>query len=364
MSKKKIAIFHDYLNQYGGAERVLEKLLEIFPGAHVYTFVYDDEALPQFKQDAVITSPVQYLPFAKQHYQWYAWLFPIVIKLFNFSSYDVVIVSTHAWGNGICKTGAKMITYCHTPMRYIWDLYDEYMKNGYMPWLIRMVLPLVRPLLQRHDKRCAKNVDQFIANSKEVKQRIRTSYDRDAEVIYPPVKVLFFKDHAHDRAREHYLVVSRLKPYKRVDLVVKAFNRLNTRLIVVGNGPEKKALKRSAGTNIEFVSDINDEQLRDLYVTARGYIHMAHEDCGMTMIEAQAAGTPVIAYGKGGAREIVRDRETGILFSEQTEEALLAAIRMAEEKEWDYSRIQANAERFSESFFEGRIKEMMGGIAS
>ncbi|MFC1808725.1 glycosyltransferase [Candidatus Omnitrophota bacterium] len=357
---KKIAIFHDYLNQYGGAERVLEKLLEIFPEAHVYTFVYDAEVLPQFKKHKVVTSPVQYLPYAKQRYQWYVWLFPIVIKLFNFSRYDVVIVSTHAWGNGIRKAGARMITYCHTPMRYIWDLYGEYMKNRYISWWIRCVMPFVRPILQQHDKRCAKNADVFIANSKEVKQRIHTCYNIEAEVIYPPVNVDFFSDATIDAKDDYYLVVTRLKPYKRVDLIIEVFNRLQKKLIIVGSGPEEAKLRRMAGDTISFHSDVTDEELRELYQRAQGYVYMANEDFGMSMVEAQAAGTPVIAYRKGGACEIVIDGETGVFVEEQTAKALREALHHAEVTTFERRRMCDHAQQFSQEYFQNCIQKVVG----
>jgi glycosyltransferase involved in cell wall biosynthesis len=355
MSEKKIAIFHDYLNQYGGAERVLEALLELFPGADVYTFVYDGQVLPQFRTRRVVTSPVQCLPFAQSRYQWYFWLFPFVIKLFNFKHYDIVIVSTHAWGNGIRKGRSKMITYCHTPMRYIWDLYDDYIKYKFVPWWVRVIMPFTRSFMQRYDRQCAQKVDRFIANSKEVARRIKASYDKDALVIYPPVKVAFFSNHAITGKKEHYLVVSRLKEYKRIDLIIEACDRLHRELIIVGTGPALKRLKRHAGAGIRFIAAVNDDTLRELYATARAYIHMAREDFGMTMAEAQAAGTPVIAYGAGGACEIVVHNETGVLFSEQTSESLIAAITTCEKKVWDRTTIAKNAERFAERHFKEHL---------
>ncbi len=355
MSKKKIAIFHDYLNQYGGAERVLETLLEIFPSADIYTFVYDDRILPQFKDKRVVVSPVQYLPFARQHYQGYFWLFPFMIKLFNFQRYDIVIVSTHAWGNGIRKAQATMITYCHTPMRYIWDLYEDYIRYKFVPWWVRVFMPLLRPGMQDYDRRCAEQVDGFIANSKEVARRIKTNYGQDAQVIYPPVKVAFFSQCSRYTRDGHYLVVSRLKKFKRINLIVEACNRLARPLIIVGTGPARKHLQRQAGKTVRFIAKIDDTGLRELYATARGYLHAAREDFGMTMAEAQAAGTPVIAFGEGGAAEIVVHNETGILFREQTTESLIEAIKMSEAKEWDRQIIMRNAQRFSEEHFKNHF---------
>jgi glycosyltransferase involved in cell wall biosynthesis len=358
MKKIKIAIFHDYLNQYGGAERVLEELLTLYPEADIYTFIYDDAVLPQFKKWRVITSPVQYLPFSKQHYQYYLWLFPLVIKLFNFRRYDLVVVSTHAWGNGIRKAGAKMITYCHTPMRYVWDLYDDYVQYRFVPSWMRLILAHVRPFLQSYDKQCSRNPDAFVVNSAEVRERVRNNYGRSADVIHPPVKVDFFsaRDHVHNGG--YYLVVTRLKPYKRVDLIIEAFNQFGKRLVIVGDGPEKKKLARLAQANIEFVDNVSDESLRELYAGALGYVHMAHEDFGMSMAEAQAAGTPVIAYSKGGAREIVRDKETGILFHEQTAAALVEALRGAISCVWDRALIRNNAGRFAAAHFKKQFAEI------
>lgn len=355
MENKRVAIFHDYLNQYGGGERVLEALHELFPDADIYTLMYDRHVLPQYRAWRIKTSCVQYFPFWRQKYQIYLALFPLIMKLFSFQKYDIIITSTHAWGNWLRKGDATLISYCHTPIRYFWDLYEEYRKYRFVSWVARQLMPCAKYIIRFFDKKYAQQVDLFMANSHEVQQRIRQNYNKDARVVHPPVAVEFFGAFAPRTRQDYYMVVARLKAYKRIDVIVKAFNRMQKRLYVVGTGPEEKKIRALAGPTVEIFSCLTDEELREMYAAARGYAYMAYEDFGMTMAEAQAAGVPVVAYAKGGACEIVRHNETGILYNEQTEEALINAVNQCELRTWDERIIRTNAERFSQKQFKKEV---------
>jgi len=359
---KRIALYHDYLNQYGGGERVLEVLRELFPEADVFTLFYDRKQLPQFQRWKIKVSPAQYLPFITKKHQIYFWLFPFLVQSFNFRNYDLVISSTHAWGNGIRKQNAKMLVYCHTPIRYFWDLYEVYRQNKWIPFFARWSMPLVKDLIRGWDKKGAGKADMIIANSQEVKERISNNYEREALCIYPPVKTKFFGSNGDLEKESYYLVVCRLKAYKRVDVIIEAFNQLKKPLRIVGDGEEEVRLKKIAGSSVSFFKRITDHELRDLYLKAKGYVYMAHEDFGMSLVEAQAAGLPVMAFNKGGAREIVIPDETGILFDEQTPEALIRAVKASESREWDSHRIQKNAERFGVKRFKESILNIVADL--
>lgn len=356
----RIAIYHDYLNQYGGAERVLETLHEMFPQAVIYTLFYDKKQLPQYQTWNIKTSFIQYLPLWKKKYQLYAWLFPVAVKFFNFQNCDLVIISTHAWGNGIRKGSAKLLTYCHTPMRYFWDLYNDYRKHGFVVWWIQWLMPLMKVIVQWYDKKCAQKIDVFIANSHEVQQRIKRHYGREAVVVYPPVNIEYFGSAVPTTHRgQYYVTVSRLKAYKRINLVIDAFNRMQKPLMIIGSGPEEHKLKKIAGPMITFRSFVSDAELKNIYCHAHSYVYMAREDFGITMVEAQAVGLPVIAYGEGGAAEIITDTETGILFFKQSAEALIEAVQRAERIPWNRETIQQNAQQFSVTLFKEKIQKQI-----
>ena len=357
----RIAIVHDYLNQYGGAERVLEALKELFPSADVFTLVYDKKSLPQYASWNIRTSFIARLPGACQHPQRYCWLFPLAFRFFPVRAYDRIIVATHAWGNSIARGEAPHITYCHTPVRYFWDLFDDYIRRRYVSWPMRVLMRCLKYPVRWYDRRCAKKVTLFIANSNEVKQRIHQCYGRAARVVYPPVKVDFFAAHVQLRREAYYLIVARLKPYKRIDIIIEAFNHMKKPLVVVGDGPEEKHLRSIAGPTVVFKKNISDEALRDLYSRARGYVYAAHEDFGMSMAEALAAGTPVIAYKKGGACEIVEENVTGIFYQEQSVAALADAVMAAEDRSWDHAVCSTRARRFSAERFNACLTEAVSG---
>lgn len=356
----KAAIVHDYLNQYGGAERVLEAFHELFPGAPVFTIVYDRKALPQFRDWDIRPSFVQKMPFAKSRYRNFAFLFPKAARSFNLKGFDLVISSTHAWGKGIdLDRGACHICYCLTPMRYIWDLHEDYLKHEHINPVIRAFLPLLAGRMRRWDVATSQTVKYYIAISETVARRIKDYYKRDSIIIYPPCDTDFFRPTASPVDEGYYLTVSRLKAYKRIDILIEAFNILNLPLKIVGAGAELSRLKRMTNENIEFVGHVEDERLVTLYQNCKAFVFAGHEDFGLTMAEAQACGKPVIAYAKGGAQEIVIERKTGLFFYEQAPEALLAAVKEFRGLKFDYNFIREQSLRFKKETFKGKMRQFI-----
>lgn len=354
---RRVAIVHDWLPVYGGAERVLEQMLHLFPEADLFTLI---DAIPEGQRDFLLgkrprTSFVQRLPRGRTAYRNYFPLMPLAIEQFDLSSYDLILSSSHAFAKGVI-TGPDQIhvCYCHSPIRYAWDLYPRYLEE-LGPWkalLARLFLHYIRIW----DCRTPNGVDAFLANSGFVARRIRKVYGRDARVVYPPVAVETFRSVAHKEG--YYLTASRLVPYKRVDLVVRAFARMPTkRLVVVGGGPELAKLAALATPNVSILGYQPRSRLVELMSKARAFVYAAQEDFGIVLVEAQACGTPVIAYGRGGAREIVEDGLTGTLFAEQTEEAVIDAVEAFERSDFDTETMRANAERFSTAVFRRTFAE-------
>lgn len=347
----KVAIVYDRVNKWGGAERVLLALHEIFPKAPLYTSVYDKKGAPWAKVFPEIkTSFLQNIPFMKSLHELFGWLMPLAFESFNFDKYDLVISVTSEAAKGI-KTGSKTrhICYCLTPTRYLWSAHDFYFKNP--PALFR-IFPffwwLSRPFVaytRWWDKRAAKRPDLMIAISTAVKDRIKKYYKRASIVIFPPVETERYKEKMY--VHDYYMIVGRLVPYKRVDLAVKAFNKLNKLLYVVGQGSEEKKLKKIACDNVIFLTDVSNRELSVLYSGVRALIMPQEEDFGIVAIEAQAHGAPVIAYKKGGALDTVIDGKTGILFSKQTVKSLVDAVKKFEKSEFVVNNLYTNAKRFS-----------------
>lgn len=349
----RVAITTDWLNSFGGAERVLVELHRMFPSAPIYTTVHDAAALPDFMQGwDVRTSFLQRVPFAKRRHQAFLPLMPMAFEQFDFGEYDLVLTTSSACAKGvITRPGTLNICYCYTPTRYLWDLYHEYTrdKRG------QAFIAATAHWLRMWDRMAADRVDHFIAISHEVAGRIRRHYRREAEVVYPPVDVERIRPNGEE-AEDFYLVVSRLVPYKRVDLAVEAANRLRRRLLVVGDGPERKRLETQAGPTIQFLGRLDDARIADLYARCRALLFPGFEDFGITPVEAQAAGRPVIAYGRGGAKETVIDGSTGVLFEEQTVECLMRAILRLEGAAAHPEVCRLQAERFRSSAFRGQLQ--------
>lgn len=349
----KVAIVHDWLVSQGGAERVLSALLDLYP-ADLFTLLYDEKVLQGLSTQplSVTASFVQKLPLAKRLYRNYLPLFPKAIESFDLSGYDLIISSSHAVAKGIKKREGQIhICYCHTPMRYVWDLYEQYVEP--LTGIKRALAKITLQRLKEWDFKSSSRVDYFIANSHYIKERIQTSYQRDSVVIYPPVDVAGFEKMPRS---DFYITLSRLVPYKRVDLIVDAFTQMgNKRLLVIGTGPEEEDLKKRAGPLVEFLGFQPDSAIKTLLAQARALIFAAEEDFGIVPVEAQAAGTPVIAYGKGGALETVIDGKTGIFFDTQTPESLTQAISRFERLNFNADEIIAHAQKFRTERFKQEI---------
>ncbi|HXF44340.1 MAG TPA: glycosyltransferase [Candidatus Paceibacterota bacterium] len=362
----RIAILHDYLNQFGGAERVLMALIEMFPHADLYTLLYDDEkTFGFFRQNLKNTSFLD-LPVIRRRHRAFIPLMPFAARTLRLKDkYDLVISSTAGYAKGIPTHGAYHISYCHSPLRYAWEI--DYLKHlRFSPWpLHRDVLHPIAKWLRNWDKRASEKVNLFVANSKFIANKIRSYYGRDSEIVYPPVDTDVFHPAKISGKRDYYLMAGRLLYYKGFDLGIKAFNFLKKPLKVVGLGPEAAKLKSIADPRyIEFVPFLSDEELRDIYSGARALVFPQIEDFGLVAAEAQACGCPVIAYNQGGGREIVEHKITGVLFNEhQSVPAIVAAVREFETIEFDRKFIATRARRFSKEFFKenmARIVENAG----
>lgn len=348
----RVAITTDWLKSFGGAERVLIELHRLFPDAPIYTSVHDPRKLPPAMRDwDVRTTFLQRLPFARRRHDAFLPLMPMAFEQLDMREYDLVITTSSACAKGvITRPDAINLCYCHTPCRYIWDMYHEY--TGAHP--LRAMIAPVAHWLRLWDRASADRVDHFVANSAHTAARIRSYYRRDAEIVHPPVDTSRIRPDG-DEPDDYYLVVSRLVAYKRVDLAVEACTRTGRRLVVVGDGPELKRLRSMAGPTVEFLGARGDDDLATLYARARALLFPGLEDFGITPVEAQAAGRPVVAFDRGGARETVIDGETGVLFAEQTVDALVTAIEALEAMPVDPHACRSNAERFDAAEFRERV---------
>jgi glycosyltransferase involved in cell wall biosynthesis len=358
----RIALVHEWLDTYAGSERVLERLIGLFPQSDLHALVDfmvgSDRAILQGKP--VKTSFIQRLPFARKRFRNYLGLMPIAVEQLSMAQYDLVVSSSHAVAKGVITgPGQVHVSYVHTPMRYAWDLQDQYLaRAGLKGGLISAYTRWLLHRLRMWDVRTANGVDIFVANSSYIAERIRKVYCRDATVVYPPVQVDKFP--LSEGPRDGYVVISRFVPYKRVDLVVEAFREMpHNRLTIVGRGPDEAKLKRLAAgaPNITFLPPQPHDELVRLLQTARAFVFAGEEDFGIGLAEAQACGTPLIAFGRGGARDIVRDdrtRRTGILFDRQHPASIIAAVRAFEtlEESITPANCRANAMRFSPERFD------------
>lgn len=351
----KIALVHDHLAQDGGAEKVLQAFQEIWPDAPTYVIVHNPkQANAAFKGKDIRTSFLQHWPFGVKHYQWYFPMMPSAVESYDLMDYDVVLSSTASYAKGvITKPETLHICYCHTPTRYLWSDTHTYVQELEAARLVKWMLPFFLTYVRLWDKMAAARVDQFIANSKLVQDRISKYYKADSAVIYPPVSLDKFSAGA---VKDYFLAGGRLVPYKRFDLVVEAFNHLGRKLVIYGDGPELKALKAMAADNVEFIGRVSDEKLAELYQGAKAFINPQVEDFGITMVEAMAAGRPIIAYRAGGAKEIIIPGETGEFFDYQTWEDLADAIVRFQPEQYSSDRIRQRAEEFSLTRFKQDMK--------
>jgi glycosyltransferase involved in cell wall biosynthesis len=353
----RVAIIHDYLNQYGGAERVLEALHDLYPHAPIYTSLYDPLAMPEFYRDWDIrTSWMQRLPGWRRHFQKYFLLYPSAFESFDLAGYDLILSSSSAYAKGVIPPpNARHICYCHTPMRFAWRT-DDYIRREGFGRLQRSLLPLMLTYVRLWDVATTPRVDQFIANSREVAARIARYYGRSATVIAPPVDLSPFRPWVPGN---FYLAGGRLIPYKRLDLVVKAFTALRLPLKVFGDGRDREHLQSIAGPNVEFLGQISEDQRRDLFASCKAFIFPGEEDFGITPLEAMSAGRPVIAYAAGGALETVIEGVTGRFFYEQTAASIAAAVAAGRTDSYDPTVIRRHAEGFNRDVFLLRMREVI-----
>lgn len=358
-SQLRVALVHDWLTGMRGGEKCLEVLCELFPDAPLFTLLHIPGSVsPTIEARTIRTSFVQQLPEAANHYRRYLPLFPRAIESLDLADFDVIISTSHCVAKGaIVRPGALHVCYCHTPMRYVWDQYQEYFGKGRAGVGTRMAMSVAAPYLRRWDVRTAQRVHHFIANSQNVRERIVRIYRRDAEVIFPPVDVGRFT--VTREARECFLMVTALVPYKRIDLAVEAFNRSGKRLLIVGKGPELERLRAIAHPNVEFVGWSSDDELARLYRRAIALVFPGEEDFGIVPLEAMASGTPVIAFAKGGALETVVEGRTGIFFRERSVDALLAALDRASSVSWDPARVRQHALSFSRDIYRMRMRDSL-----
>ena len=355
----KVALVHDYLNQYGGAERVLETLTQIFPEAPIYTLFYDEKETGfAFQNKEIHTSFLQKLPLAKSHHRSFLMLMPMAVEQFDLSDYDLVVSDSASYAKGvITKPNTLHICYCHTPIRYAWDDSHKYIEEFGYPGFVKKTIPFFMNYIRLWDEQAAYRVDRFIANSSFVAKRIEKYYHRPSEIIYPPVKTNLF--YTVKEPQEYFLMTGRFLPYKRFDLAIEAFNRLGWPLKIIGTGPEKKKLMKKAKDNIEFIGLVSDERLRHYYANCQAFIFPQEEDFGITAVEAMAAGRPVIAYKSGGALETVKENETGIFFENQNTGSLIEALDKFSSMKFDSRKIKEHAEQFSQERFTEKIKDFI-----
>ena len=354
----QVALVHDWLTGLRGGEKVLEVLCELFPEATLFTLVHIEGATsPTIESLPIRTAFTQKLPGVKRLYRWYLPLHPWAIERLDLSGFDLVVSSSHCVAKGVVpRKGALHISYCHTPMRYVWDRFEDYFGSGLKA---KLVYGPVAKRLRAWDRASASRVDHFIANSTYVSERIESYYDRTTDaIIPPPVDTKLYAPSADD-PEDYYLVVSALVPYKRIDLAVEAFRGRSETLVVVGSGPSAERLKTGAPPNVHFHGWVSDEELKTLYQRCRACLLPGVEDFGIVPLEAQACGAPVVAYGTGGVLDTVQDGETGVLFHEQTAEALSHAIDKVSSLRLNKNLLRDWALGFSRETFQNRMKEFI-----
>ena len=359
---KKIALAHDHLFQIGGAEKVLMALAGLDDKLPIFTLINDPKMTKELlDQSNIVTSSLQKIPGIFKFFKYFLLLMPRIWEKTDLSDYDTIITSSSAFVKGV-KTGpnTKHICYCYTPTRYLWDDKEEYIGNLPEGKLLKMFLPKLLDRLQIWDFNKAQKVDQFIATSKFIAKKIFKHYKKEALVIYPPLKVNEFK--ISEEIEDYYLIVSRLRPYKRVDIAIKAFNNLKLPLKIIGGGDELRRLKKMAHSNIEFLGELSDEERNYHLSHCKAFIYPQIEDFGITALEAMASGRPVIAYAEGGALETVVEGVTGTLFNDQTWESLAHKILRFDDKKFNPYTLRNYAEQFDESIFKQKMLNLINNI--
>ncbi len=359
-SARRIAFVHDWLTVYSGAERVLEQMFDCFPDSDLFSLIdfvpEKDRGFLRGKKPVV--SFLQKLPFMKRHYRQALPLMPLAIEQHDLSSYDIIISSSHAVAKGVLVGPDQLhICMCYSPIRYAWDLQHQYLRESNLVSGLRSAMARVLLHFMRiWDARTANGVDHFIAISGFISRRIKRVYGRSSTVIYPPVDVSAFTMGPTNR-EEFYLTASRMVPYKKMDLIAAAFSKMpNRKLVIIGDGPQMESVRASSGPNVQVLGYQSHEVLRDHLQRARAFVFAAEEDFGIAPLEAQACGTPVIAFGKGGALETILDGKTGLLFDQQSVESIVHAVEKFEQNSFSADACRANALRFAPDRFRREFK--------
>ncbi len=353
----RIALVHDYLVQCGGAERVLQCFMDLYPEAPVFTIVYNKEATHGiFEGRDIRVSWLQKWPLASNYHRIFPLLMPLAVEQFDFSNYDIVLSDSASFSKGIITSPKTLhICYMHTPMRYAWDDCQKYTQEFNFTSIIKRLVPFFMNYVRIWDKVSADRPDKIIANSNFVKRRIKKYYRRNSEVIYPPVN---FRNFGISRGQgDYFLMVGRLIAYKKFDIAIEAFNKSGLKLKIIGRGPEMKRLKKMAKENIEFLGRVADEELGKYYSQCRAFIFPQEEDFGIVAIEALASGRPVIAYNGGDIPEHIENGRTGIFFNRQTADDICSAVGKFDEVQFDPEHIRSTAQKFDKEQFKARIRE-------
>ncbi len=358
----KLALAHDYFIQMGGAERVAEELHSMFPNSPMFTTVDLRRQLPEkLKNSKVLTSWMQRLPVNHKNYRKFFLVYPLAVETLNLSEYDVIVSSSTGFAKGVKKRrGAIHINYCHAPMRWVWR-YEDYAAREEFDGLKRKVLPFLLGGLKRWDLRAADQPDYFIANSNVIAERIKNCYGREATVIPPPIDVERFSTDEPDE--DYYLILSRLTPYKRLDLAIEACKKLDRPLVVIGDGTARAQLEKIAGPKTRFLGRQPDEIVARYAGRCRALIFPGEEDFGMTPLEINASGRTVIAFQAGGATETIVNRETGVFFEKQTVDSLVEGIEEFESLSWNRQDLRRHAEKFNKDVFAARINQFLKEFA-
>lgn len=356
----KVALVYDRVNKWGGAERVLLALHELFPDAPLYTSVYDRKNAPWAERFNVRTSFLQNFPFTTKSHEYFASLMPLAFESFNFDMYDLVISVTSEAAKGIItKPGTTHICYCLTPTRYLWSGYEEYFKND----ILRFFSKPIVSYLKSWDMVAGQRPDYYISISKEVKNRIKKYYNRDSAIVYPPVSIQNSKIiNANVKYSNYFLIVSRLVAYKHIEIAIDACNKLNLPLVIVGSGNEEKRLKNMSGNTIFFVGNLTDLELVGYYKECNALIFPGHEDLGLTAIEAQSFGKPVIAYKGGGVEETVLDGKSGEFFYPLSSKALQKILSNFNSKKFDPLECKKQADKFNMNNFKKNFTSELNKI--
>lgn len=360
----RIALVHDYLIQYGGAERVLEELFKIYPEAPLYTTLYQPETLPpEFRKKVenrkVFTSLLQNKPGAKNHHKFYLAAMPYAVEQWDLSEYDLVLSDSSSFAKGVISPPESIhISYCHTPLRYVWDLTHHYQRNYPFPKILRPFVPLVLQYLRFWDRQAGQRPDQLICNSSFVQKRIKKYYNRNSQIIPPPVSVSTYLE-VQPQPQDYFLVLARLIPYKKIKLAIKAFNKLGQPLKIIGDGPQAKELKAQAQNNIEFLGRVYGEKLIHYYSHCKAFVLPQKEDFGIAPIEAMACGRPVIAYKAGGALDYIQPKQNGVFFQNQTPNSLIKTIKQTNFEDFHPQTIKKSVRKFDQANFRSKIKKLI-----